>query len=1109
MLKKNRTTARILAIFLSISSVIGSASIVMAAPTLDMEEVDKTQNSVAVKTAENENEEVERELSYEGYTLKWEDSFDGDSLNLDDWNIETHEPGWVNNELQEYTTSSENIYVEDGKLVLKPIKKVDENGNISYTSGRVNTQNKHDFKYGIFEASVKVPKGKGFLPAFWMMPTNENLYGQWPRCGEIDIMEVLGDKTDTSYGTIHFGNPHSERQGNYTLNTGNFSDEYHKFSVEWEPGKIRWYVDGKLIHSTDDWYSATEGQGEITYPAPFDQPFYVILNLAIGGNWPGNPDDTTDFENASYSIDYVKIYQKDSYDENVEKPEKEVILRDPDENGNYMINGDFSVEEDLTDAEEWAFLTALGGEAIAQIRENEIHIDTTNEGTVDYSVQLVQPNLPMKKGGVYQLTFDAYAKEDRTMKVGISAPDRSYMRYMQDTIVELSPEKKTYTYEFTMTNNDDANGRLEFNLGAAGSKAGVKIGNVSLKKISESVIEDGEKTVLADGNYVYNGSFQEGKNRLGYWDVKAYDGAEISVTNENNIRKLKITASDSVSVENPVIISQSGLALAGGNQYQLSFMAEGEAGKKVQVIAAGQSFEAELTGKEQVYTYKLATEAELNNQDIVLQVSEPGIFYLDDICIVEDSLIKNGSFTAGFAGYECFVDGSISSKVSYVVDSLNEDNAADFTIEDTGDAAWKIQLKQNNVELEKDQWYRLSLEAKSSIDREIMVALQRDGSADDNWNPYSGEKIIDLKNEYQTYEIVFQMKDETDLKTILSISMGAVDAIQISQKHRVCIDNINLEKIDAPVPKQLSVSYSAHVQDLGWQNYVADGELAGTSGKAKRLEAVRIRLENNSLKGGITYRTHVQDLGWQDFVLDDEMAGTKGKSKRLEAIEIKLTEEVAEQYDIYYRTHVQNYGWLGWAKNGEKSGSQGYGLRMEGMQIQLVKKGENGLESTKEAFIKAGGKKANPKLSYTAHVQNIGWQSEVTNGQLCGTKGKGLRMEALKVNLNTDGIKGGIRYSAHVQNIGWQSFVESGQLVGTKGKSLRMEAIKVELTKDMAKRYDIYYRTHIQDYGWLGWAKNGEIAGSIGRGLRMEAVEIQLIEKGQKAPESTKTPSIR
>ena len=164
-------------------------------------------------------------------------------------------------------------------------------------------------------------------------------------------------------------------------------------------GKISWYVDGKLIHTEDNWYSATEGQGEITYPAPFDQPFYIILNLAVGGNWPGNPDDTTDIKNSAYYIDYVKVYQKDSYDENVTKPIEEVILRGPDENGNYIINGDFSVNEELTDDKDWVFLTALGGEAGAEIRNNEIAVTTENEGTVDYSVQLVQPNLPMKQGG--------------------------------------------------------------------------------------------------------------------------------------------------------------------------------------------------------------------------------------------------------------------------------------------------------------------------------------------------------------------------------------------------------------------------------------------------------------------------------------------------------------------------------------------------------------------------------------------------------------------------------------------------------------------------------------------------------------------------------------
>ncbi len=801
--------------------------------TIDGEEV-SLKATITYQT-ENKEEEQTTDLSYEGYNLKWEDQFEGESLNRDDWNVELHDPGWVNNELQSYVDSPENIYLQDGNLVLKPVENMSEDGSVSYTSGRINTQHKHDFKYGLFEARVKVPEGQGFLPAFWMMPTDENLYGQWPRCGEIDIMEVLGNNTDTSYGTIHYGNPHSESQGSYTLDEGSFSEEYHVFDVEWEPGKISWYVDGKLIHTEDNWYSATEGQGEITYPAPFDQPFYIILNLAVGGNWPGNPDDTTDIENSAYYIDYVKVYQKDSYDENVTKPIEEVILRDPDENGNYIINGDFSVNEELTDDKDWVFLTALGGEAGAEIRNNEIAVTTENEGTVDYSVQLVQPNLPMKQGGVYRLSFDAYADADRTMKVGISAPDRSFRRYLNDTEISLTQEKQTYNLDFTMTDSDDANGRLEFNMGAAGSTSGIRISNVSLKKTDEIVITDGEKGILADGNYVYNGSFQEGEERLGYWDVQKNDGAEVSVTNENNIRRLMVNAPEGTSADNPVIVLQTDLALSSGNTYAMSFTAEGEPGKKILVKVAGQKYEFELNGEEQEYDNKLTVADEHADTDLSFVFETPGTYYIDNVRIEEDSLIKNGSFNAGFSGYEPYVDSSISSDVTYVVDSLSEDNAADFTINNTGDAAWKIQLKQNNVEIEKGQWYRLSLDAKASIPRELMFAIQRDGSSDDDWTPYSGEKIVELGTEYNNYETVFQMTGETDPKALLSISMGAVGGKQITEKHRICIDNINLEKIDAPdigeqpAGENLLVNSDFSSGNEGWENAVTSPGAADVS----------------------------------------------------------------------------------------------------------------------------------------------------------------------------------------------------------------------------------------------------------------------------------------
>ena len=161
------------------------------------------------------------------------------------------------------------------------------------------------------------------------------------------------------------------------------------------------------------------------------------------------------------------------------------------------------------------------------------------------------------------------------MKVGVSAPDRSFRRYLEDTVVNLTPEKQTYTFEFTMTDSDDANGRLEFNMGAAGSTAGIRISNVSLKKIKDIEITEGDKGILADGNYVYNGSFQEGEGRLGYWDVQKNGGAEVSVTNENNIRRLMVNAPEGTSADNPVIVSQSDLALSAGNTYAMSFTAEG------------------------------------------------------------------------------------------------------------------------------------------------------------------------------------------------------------------------------------------------------------------------------------------------------------------------------------------------------------------------------------------------------------------------------------------------------------------------------------------------------------------------------------------------------
>ena len=416
----------------------------------------------------------------EGYELLWNDEFDGSSLDETKWNYEPHEPGWTNEELQEYTTSTDNAFLRDGKLVLKAIKS-EKDGKDYYTSGKITGQNKTDFTYGKIVTSAKVPEGQGLWPAIWMMPQVQEYYGEWPKCGEIDIMEVLGNNVKTAYGTLHFGEPHGEIQGTWNLTDSTYADSFHEYSVEWEPGEIRWYIDGNLYNTANDWFTAVQGEDEKPYPAPFDQPFFVQMNLAVGGTWPGDPDETTDFDKAEFEIDYVRVYQKPSYDTNVKKPEKQ--YREPLEDGNYIFNGDFSEAEDLTDDVNWKFLLFNGGEGAAEIKDNMIVITSEKEGTEDYSVQLVQPDLPMIKGKKYRVTFDAYADEEREMIVCVSAPSAGWIRYFKDTKLTLTTEKQTFTYDFDMTEKDDNNGRLEFNMGHRGSTATIYISNVRVEEI--------------------------------------------------------------------------------------------------------------------------------------------------------------------------------------------------------------------------------------------------------------------------------------------------------------------------------------------------------------------------------------------------------------------------------------------------------------------------------------------------------------------------------------------------------------------------------------------------------------------------------------------------
>lgn len=290
------------------------------------------------------------------------------------------------------------------------------------------------------------------------------------------------------------------------------------------------------------------------------------------------------------------------------------------------------------------------------------------------------------------------------------------------------------------------------------------------------------------------------------------------------------------------------------------------------------------------------------------------------------------------------------------------------------------------------------------------------------------------------------------------------------------------------------VSYQAYVEGVGWQSPVSNGEPAGTQGSRKKIEAIRMNIQN--IAGlGIEYSTHMQSAGWMNWQSGPSVSGTAGSGKRMEALKIKLTGNMASNYDVFYRVHSQTLGWLGWAKNGEPAGTEGYGYRAEAVEIKVLPK-NSGFNQEGTAF-----QKNDPAtIVFSSHVQQKGWLPEVTNGKVTGTTGQALRMEALKVTLKDSQYAGSISYRTHVQSMGWTNEVTNGAIGGTVGKGKRMEAIEIRLTGEIAKHYDIYYRVHAQSYGWLGWAKNGMPAGTEGLAKRLESIEIRLVAKGKEAP---------
>lgn len=431
--------------------------------------------------------------------LVWADEFDGPSLDTEKWSYQTGAGGWGNNELQYYTDRVDNVSVNAGFL---EIIALEENFmGADYTSARIRTIDKGDWTYGRFEARLKTPFGRGIWPAFWMMPT-DNVYGTWPASGEMDIMELLGHQTNIAYGTCHYGTSgnHQQLGSNLVLNEGDFSEEFHTFALEWTATSLNWYIDNSLYYSVSNLDVAP-------YEWVFDQDFHFILNVAVGGNWPGNPNGATAFPQ-TMEVDYVRVYQQLSEidiqgDDYVHTSDLTKTYSMPNVSGssyfwtvpvgatinsgqstheievtfgttggevtcnfstpcgtdtktmtvevndNFWQNPDF--EEDYV---HWTNRTSGGGAASFLIETTDVqqeqksaHVEVTSTATNPWDIQLSRNNFSLKSATLYSLSFWAKANTNGVQLPAAMINANDYTWYAGTTYT-LTDNWANYTLEF-------------------------------------------------------------------------------------------------------------------------------------------------------------------------------------------------------------------------------------------------------------------------------------------------------------------------------------------------------------------------------------------------------------------------------------------------------------------------------------------------------------------------------------------------------------------------------------------------------------------------------------------------------------------------------------
>ncbi|MCK8060696.1 MULTISPECIES: carbohydrate binding domain-containing protein [unclassified Fusibacter] len=793
------------------------------------------------------------------WTMTWNDEFNGSELDLTKWKHDIGNwivdesgagvaAGWGNNEKEFYTDSSDNAYVESGKLVIKAIKEEtsDEFGSYDYTSAKLLTKGLFSQKYGRYEISAKLPVGKGLWPAIWMLPV-EDVYGGWAASGELDIVEGWGSRPNVVAGTLHYGAlwPNNKYSGKeYTFADTTSVNDFHVYAIEWEPGEIRWYVDGALYQTQNNWNTKDANGEEYSFPAPFDQEFYMIMNLAVGGNFDGEPTEDTMFP-STMEVDYVRVYELTGRDymtpvepESISEslPEGAKVA---DLEGNLLSNGDFSeaiqdnysAELDFSDLWNLVQISDFGGSATQSIDtidgSNYAKVDIADGGSQSYAVQLIQLTT-LGKGRYYEVSFDAKSSGNRTMTMKMSAgEERGWTTYSDSYSLDLTESMTTYTKVFQMTAESDIAARLEMNLGLNANS--VWIGNVKVREVSAPEVDyDASKAPLADGNGVYNGEFdKESVDRMAYWNLTT-NGVYAYPSVSETTRRLFVNVGSGGDNASDVSLEQKGIQLEENTVYTLSLDAKAKAARTIEVAFSNTAGDLhtdveviDLSTEMDTYEFSFEMNGSTDLESILmihLGGSDVDV-YLDNIVLKATSIdystidvfpLENGDFSDGLTGWSNYIHDDVTASIAV------ENDEVKIAADSVGAQTWGIQLYQGPFDFSNKVEYVVAFDVKSDVDRNLEVVIDNS-----SYTRYLSETVA-ATGEYTHYEYTLKLpvEDAVSLKFLL----GRTDSGVTEGAHNLYIDNVVCEVKDASRDTNLIIKNGTFETDTDkWNLYIGDG----------------------------------------------------------------------------------------------------------------------------------------------------------------------------------------------------------------------------------------------------------------------------------------------